>query len=106
MPKWATIVKAVTVAAALLVSGEAAAATIYGMIQQGNQPVRNTPVVLICGGAEAARTNTDDRGNYRITTPRTGGCNLQVGVASGEVTLYQDPTRYNFEMLGARLVRR
>lgn len=106
MPKWTTTVKAVTIAAALLVSGEAAAATIYGMIQQGNQPIRNTPVVLICGGAEVARSTTDDRGNYRITTPRTGSCNLQVGGASGEVTLYQDPTRYNFEISGARLIRR
>lgn len=106
MPKWATTVKAATVAAALLVPGEAAAATIYGMIQQGNQPVRNTPVVLNCGGAEAGRTTTDDRGNYRITTPRTGSCNLQVGGASGEVTLYQDPTRYNFDVVGKGLNRR
>jgi hypothetical protein len=105
MPKWVSTVKAVIVAAALLVSGEAAAATIYGMIQQGNQPVRNAQVVLTCG-AEEAKTTTDDRGNYRITTPRTGSCKLQVGGASGEVTLYQDPTRYNFEMSGARLVRR
>jgi len=106
MPKWATTVKAVTVAAALLVSGEAAAATIYGMIQQGSQPIRNTPVVLICGGAEAAKTTTDDRGNYRITAAQTGSCKLQVGGASGEVTLYQDPTRYNFDLVGTGLVRK
>jgi hypothetical protein len=106
MSKFAMTAKTATVLAALLVSGEAAAATIYGMIQQGNQPVRNTPVVLNCGGAEAGRTTTDDRGNYRITTPRTGTCSLQVGGASGGVTLYQDPTRYNFDVVGTSLNRR
>lgn len=106
MPKWATTVKAVTVAAALLVSGEAAAATIYGMVQQGNQPVRSTTVTLFCGAAVVAKTTTDDRGNYRITAAQTGSCKLQVGGASGEVTLYQDPTRYNFDVVGTGLVRK
>ena len=100
MAKWARTVKAVVVASALAVSGEAVAATIYGTIRQGNQPVANTPVVLICGGNKAAETNTDGRGAYRLTTGRTGRCELQIHGASSEVILYQDPIRYDFEIVG------
>ena len=100
MANWARTVKAAVVASALVVSGEAAAATIYGTIRQGSQPVTNAPVVLSCGGSEAATTNTDARGAYRLTTGRTGRCNLQIRGASTEVILYQDPIRYDFEIVG------
>jgi len=100
MARWAMTVKVAVAASALVLCGEAAAATIYGTIQQGNQPVASTPVVLTCGGNEAARTNTDARGAYRLTTGLTGRCNLQIRGASTEVILYQDPIRYDFEIVG------
>jgi hypothetical protein len=106
MARGTRMLKLATVASALAISAEADAASIYGIIQQGNQPVRNTPVILICDGTEAARATTDDRGRYRLTASRTGGCSLRVGRASGEVILYQDPTRYNFDTVGTQLIRR
>jgi hypothetical protein len=106
MARWTMMVGIGVVASVLAIPGAAAAATIYGIIQQGNQPVSNTQVVLACGGTEVARATTDDRGNYRLTVARTGRCDLQVGGASGQVNLYPDPTRYNFEMAGTRLIRR
>ena len=109
------ILKTAAVASALLIAGEALAATIYGTIKQNNQPVKNnTPLVLSCGGSQAASTTTDERGNYRLTANRTGRCDLKVGEANnmsvGEVILFQDPTRYDFEVPSAgdktRLIRR
>ena len=104
--KWTMTVQVGAFICALAVSAEAAAATIYGFIQENNQPVKTTEVVLNCGGAEAARAVTDHRGNYRITTGRTGRCILVVGGASGEVVLYNEPTQYNFEIIRGQLIRR
>jgi hypothetical protein len=101
MANRATMLKAAAVAFTLFVPAEAAAATIYGMISQGNQPVANTPVVLVCGGSEAAKAATDARGTYRLTTSKTGRCTLKIGAGSTDVILYQDPTRYDFEVTGA-----
>ena len=97
MASWATPAKTLAIACALATSGPLAAATIYGTIQEGNQPLSTTPVVLSCSGAEAT-TNTDQRGNYRLTLNRTGRCILKVGGGSAQVAVYDDPTRYNFEI--------
>ncbi len=104
--RWTMAVQVGVFVCVLAVSAEAAAATIYGFIQENNQPVKTKEVVLKCGGTEAARAVTDDRGNYRITTPRTGRCILVVGGASGDVVLYTEPTQYNFEIIKAQLIRR
>ena len=104
--RWTMAVQAGAIACVLAVATEAAAATIFGFIQQNNHPVVNTPVVLSCGGTEAAKVVIDDRGNYRITTARTGRCNLLVDGASGDVVLYTEPTRYDFEIRGKLLFRR
>ena len=104
--KWTMTVQVGAFICALAVSAEAAAATIYGFIQENNQPVKTTEVVLNCGGAEAARAVTDHRGNYRITTARTGHCILVVRGASGDVVLYPAPTQYNFEITKGQLIRR
>jgi len=106
MTRWTMAVQVGTVACALAVSAEAAAATIYGFIQQNNRPVVNIQLFLKCGGTEAARAITDDRGNYRMTAARTGRCNLVVDGASGDVVLYTEPTRYDFEIRGNLLYRR
>ena len=104
--RWTTAIQVGTVACALAVTAEAAAATIYGFIQQDNRPVANGQLVLKCGGTEAARAVTDDRGNYRMSAARTGRCSLHLGNASGEVVLYAEPTRYDFEIRGPVLYRR
>jgi len=110
MVRWAKTMQAAAVASALAVSGEAAAATIFGTIQQTtqqvNQPVANTQVVLSCGGREVADTQTDHRGTYRLTTDWTGRCELQIRGVSAEVILYRDPTRYDFNIKGESLIRR
>jgi hypothetical protein len=107
--KWT--VTAAAVALTLIITRDSAAATIFGTIQENRQPIPNgTPVVLNCGGNEVARTVTDPRGSYRLTTNRTGPCSLQVRGLNAEVILYQDPTSYDFEILGSgnqsRLIRR
>jgi len=93
----------------LYIPSEVAAATIYGTIHQNNQPLRNTEVILDCGKGPVP-AKTDDRGTYRLTSNHTGRCNLRVGTANGEVVLYQDPTRYDFEIIStggqARLNRK
>src|SRR5262245_20264999 len=94
------------VVCALAISAEARAATIYGVIQQENRPVANVQVVLRCGDTEAVRAVTDDRGNYRLMTERTGSCKLHVSGASGDVVLWAEPTRYDFEIRGNLLIRR
>ncbi|HEY2987456.1 MAG TPA: hypothetical protein VGL11_07005 [Candidatus Binatia bacterium] len=101
MAKWTKTAKAAAVVFTLFIPAGVAAATIYGTISQGNQPVANAPVVLVCGGSEAAKATTDARGTYRLTTGKTGRCNLKIGVGSTDVILYQDPTRYDFEITGA-----
>ncbi len=104
--RWITALQAGAFVCALAISVEAAAATIYGFIRENNQPVKTKEVVLNCGGTEAARALTDDRGNYRITTAHTGRCLLVVGGASGDVVLYTEPTQYNFEIIKTQLIRR
>lgn len=101
MTRWSRTVKAIAVVFVLAFPPEAVAATIFGAIQQGNQPVADALVVLVCGGTEAARTTTNAKGIYRLTTDRIGRCSLQVRGGSAEVGVYQDPTRYDFEIVGS-----
>jgi hypothetical protein len=103
---WTTAIQVGTVACVLAVAAEAAAATIFGFIHETNRPVVGRDVILNCSGVEAGKDVTDERGNYRITSSRTGRCRLLVGRASGDVVLYTEPTRYNFEIVGERLIRR
>ena len=105
MRRCALTATAAALAFALYGAGPAAAATIYGIIQASNQPVANAPVSVACPGAEA-KTTTDARGTYRLTVARTGRCTLEVRGAASPVILYEEPTRYDFEVAGARLMRR
>jgi hypothetical protein len=89
-----------------VVSVEATAATIYGLILRDSRPAINVQVILRCGDAEAAKAVTDDHGNYRLTAGRTGPCKLFANGASGDVVLYTEPTRYDFEIRGNTLARR
>ena len=105
MGRWALAATGAVLACALIGAGQAGAATIYGIIQASSQPVANTPVSVACPGAEA-RTTTDARGTYRVTIARTGRCTLQVRGTTAPVILYEEPTRYDFEVAGGRLMRR
>jgi hypothetical protein len=89
----------------LYFSAAADAATIFGTLYRNNQPLRSTKVILSCG-KNNADTMTDDRGTYRLTITYVGRCNLRVDNASGDVILYRDPTRYDFEVTQSSLKRR
>ena len=90
--------RVLVLAGTLGIAAPALAATIYGTLQQNNQPLQNVEVRLACGGGDAPPTRTDQRGTYRLTVNRTGRCTLEVEGASAPVALYDDPTRYNFEL--------
>ena len=109
MASRAIALTAASIVSVLIVADPAAAATIYGIIHEGGGPAASAPVTLSCGGAQT-RTNTDGRGTYRLTVARPGRCSLDVRGVSVPVILYEDPTRYDFEIVGApaqpRLLRR
>jgi len=109
MARWAVPLTATSIAFGLVLAAPASAATIYGIILEGGRPAGNAPVTLSCSGAQT-RANTDDRGTYRLTLARSGRCSLSVRGVSAPVILYEDPTRYDFEIGGAagqqRLLRR
>ena len=72
MTRWMKTLKAVALAGALGIAAPALAATIYGTLQQNNQPLQNVEVKLACSGGDAAPTRTDQRGTYHLTINRTG----------------------------------
>ena len=97
------------VAAALLGAGNAAAATIYGALSEGGQPVAGATLELKCGG-ETSAAKTDARGAYRFTVNQSGKCELRAAGGVAPIILYAEPTRYDYEVRraggGATLVRR
>src|SRR5262245_24263898 len=109
MARWSMTLKAASIASVLAMADQAAAATIYGIIVERGRPAGNAPVMLSCSGAPA-RTSTDERGTYRLTIARSGRCTLDVRGATAPIILYDEPTRYDFEIVGAptqpRLLRR
>jgi len=94
---------------ALVLPGQVAAATIYGTIQEAGRLVANVGVELLCDGTRES-SQTDARGTYRFTVNRTGRCQLQVQGGSAPIILYDEPTRYDFEIRREagrpRLIRR
>jgi hypothetical protein len=98
-----------TLGLALALASEVSAATIYGTLQEGGQPLSNLKVDLQCQGRRDSR-QTDARGTYRFTVSWTGRCELSARGGSSTVILYNEPTRYDFEIrqVGGRpsLIRR
>lgn len=88
---------ATALALALTVPAPGEAATIYGTIRQGGKPVANADVELACARGRDSR-RTDARGAYRFTINQAGRCVLRVLGASSPVILYEDPTRYDFDV--------
>lgn len=100
-----SLARNITVLAALAgLSGLAAAGTIYGVILENGRPV-SAPLTLKCG-ARQATTTPDQRGSYNLNVDAIGRCNLQVAGGTAEITVYDNPTRYNFELVGQGANRR
>ncbi len=101
--------RAAFVVAALLGAAHVGAATIYGALSEGGQPVAGAAVELKCG-ADASAAKTDARGAYRFTVSQTGKCELRAAGAVAPIILYNEPTRYDYEIRraggSASLVRR
>lgn len=101
---------AILVAAWLAAAGPAAAATIYGSLTQGGQPLANAALELRCGNERPLPGTTDTRGSYRFTVGATGNCELLVQGALARVVVYPEPTRYDFDLRkgkeGLELARR
>jgi hypothetical protein len=93
----AAFVAVAAVGLALVAPALAQPATIYGMIREGGRPLPNAGIDLVCGGRRDAG-RTDDRGAYRFTVSQTGRCELRAGGGVAAVILYDQPTRYDFEL--------
>ncbi len=90
-------VVAVALGAVLNAPAIALAATIYGTIQENGAARSNVEVGLACDGNRIVQ-RTDARGTYRFSLPRTGHCALDVQGASTRIVVYDEPTRYDFEL--------
>lgn len=109
MTRWAIVVIASGLALALATAGHVAAATIYGTIREGDRPLENAKIELLCAGKRVSQ-QTDARGTYRFTISQTGRCRLEIEGGSAPVIVYDEPTRYDFEIRQEggrrRLIRR
>src|SRR5262245_5236698 len=109
MTLWVALATAATLGLALAFPTQVGAATIYGTLQEGGQPLANLKVDLQCQGGRDSR-QTDARGTYRFTVGWIGRCELSARGGSSTVILYNEPTRYDFELreVGGRpsLIRR
>jgi hypothetical protein len=96
--RWTAVTTSAALGLVLAVPGYVAAATIYGTIRADSGPLANTEIQLVCG-ARSETLRTDGRGAYRFTVGQTGRCELRLqGGGSAPVILYNDPTRYDFEV--------
>ena len=106
--RWGT--RAAALAAVALAGAPAAAATIYGSLQQGGAPLADVPIELACPRLSVDARRTDARGAYRFATNAIGRCELRVAGASTQVIVYTEPTRYDYELrrdsAGVHLIRR
>jgi hypothetical protein len=109
MTRWMVLAMAATLGLALALPAEAGAATIYGTMQEAGRPIADLKVDLQCDGGRDSK-QTDARGTYRFTVSWTGRCELRARGGSSPVILYNEPTRYDFEIqqVGGRpsLIRR
>jgi hypothetical protein len=91
--------------ALLAIDKDASAATIFGTVYLNNQPYANKELTLNCGSGPLT-SNTDARGSYRLNANHVGPCTLSSGTLTTEVILYQNPSRYDFDVSGSQLRRR
>jgi hypothetical protein len=86
----------------LVTPGAAVAGNLYGSITQAGKPVAGAAVVVTCGGSTyKAQTGAD--GGYRVHAKETARCTLEIThqgqPAKVEIVSYNDPTRYDFELV-------
>lgn len=84
---------------AVLVPGQAGAATIYGTLTRDGKAFANAAVLLNCQQLISAG-QADANGNFRLTINAAGRCRLVVDSKSAEVVLGDEPTRRNFDVPG------
>jgi hypothetical protein len=92
------VAPAATAGAFIALPGIASADTIFGTLTGPDGP--NATLALACEHA-VANANADRYGSYRITVAGRGRCHLRVNgmPAPGElVFLYDEPTRYDYEV--------
>lgn len=76
------------------------AGTINGTIREGNKPLRNTQIVIICGEEDYAGM-TNERGGYSINVEKRGRCTLTLpGMqnANHSIASSKNPVRYDFTL--------
>ena len=109
MTLWVVLATAATLGLTLALPSEVGAATIYGMLEEAGRPLAGLQIDLQCEGGRDS-TQTDARGTYRFTVGWTGRCELRARGDSSTVILYNEPTRYDFEIRQVdgrpRLIRR
>jgi|SRR5262249_12407983 len=79
------------------------AAQIYGSLTEGGQPVRGVKVVIKCSSDQSYTGDTDNNGSYSVYVRENGRCSFTVyyqnQTATADVYSYNDPVRYNFELV-------
>ena len=101
------VLSKVLVVAALGIASPVLAATIYGTLKRGSQPLGAAAVKLTCGTLQSAG-QSDPRGNYSLSIATSGSCTLNVDGKAAPVQLGNQPVRYDFEVpaAGNALVQR
>jgi Carboxypeptidase regulatory-like domain len=102
---WEKIMKAFAVVClAVICPVSAFAGNIFGHLSENRQPVKAAEVTVTCG-SNSYQTQTDDDGSYSIRADEPGRCMLSVKykdqTAETEVFSYDQPTRYDFELVMA-----
>lgn len=95
------VAPAVLAGASIALPATAAADTIFGTLTGPDGP--NAMLVLACDHA-TANASADRSGSYRVTVNDRGRCHLRINnmPAPGElVFLYDEPTRYDYEVTKA-----
>jgi hypothetical protein len=94
------VARALLLVVALTTACPALAATIYGTLKRGNQPLASAAVQLTCGTLTSAG-QSDPRGNYSLSIAGSGPCILSVDGKTAPVNLGSQPVRYDFEVPAA-----
>jgi hypothetical protein len=77
---------------------------MYGTLKKGNTPVSGAEVKITCGtNPRPYGARTDGEGSYRVRVAENGRCMLEVSLdglsGRAEVFSYNDPVKYDFELI-------
>ena len=80
----------------------ALAGNIFGSLSENRQPAKGVGITVTCG-SNSYHARTDDEGSYSLRAEEPGRCVLSVKykdqTAETEVFSYDQPTRYDFELV-------